>query len=244
MTGVKQTALLHARLPRYRRLVAQAQEIISDALERMAHPYVAFSGGKDSTVVLHLVRAIAPDTVAAWGDDEWNLPETMALIEQTPNLVRRASRIQHAEWFTSWDSDNPQLPDGTVWVEGHMAFERERGHDGVFMGLRADENSRRRHYLRRFGTLHYATSNEIWQCNPLAWWSAMDVWAYLYANQVPYNTAYDKLQAMGLPLDRQRIGPLANARVLGYGQISILKRGWPDLYNRFAAAYPEATAYV
>jgi hypothetical protein len=28
------------------------------------------------------------------------------------------------------------------------------------------------------------------------------------------------------------------------GQLAILKRGWPALYNRFAAAHPEAASYT
>lgn len=246
---MKQQALLHARTSSFRRKVEQAQEIIRDALERMASPYIAFSAGKDSTVVLHLVRSIAPDTVAVWSDDEWNLPETIALVEQTPNLHRIAARVQHAEWFTSWDTDEPDLPVGTIWVDapandGLQTFAKMQGYDGAFIGLRADENSRRRVHLRKFSTLYFAANHNVWQCNPIAWWSVQDVWAYIHSHQVPYNLAYDKLAKMGVPLERQRTGPLAQWRALGYGQIALLKRGWPDIYNRFVARYPEASTYV
>lgn len=241
--------LLHAKLSSFRRKIEAAQEIIADALERMASPYVAFSGGKDSAVVLHLVRALAPATDAVWSDDEWNLPETAQLVEATPNLHRIAARVQHAEWFRSWDAEQPDLPDGTIWVDapandGLQTFAANQGYDGAFIGLRADENSRRRHYLRTYGTLHYTAKYQVWQCNPIAWWSDMDVWAYIHANSVPYSAAYDKLAALGIPLERQRTGPLAQGRVLGYGQMAILKRGWPDLYNRFVERYPEASTYA
>lgn len=240
---------LHAKTASYRRKVEAAQEIIGEALARLESPYIAFSGGKDSVVVLHLVRTLAPDTVAVWSDDEWNLPETTALVEATPNCHRIAARVAHAEWFTSWDTPNPVLPTGTIWVDayandGLQTYAHQQGYDGVFIGLRADENSRRNVHLRTFGQLYFAAKHGVWQCNPVAWWTVNDVWAYIHANHVPYNAAYDKLAAMGIPLDRQRIGPLAQARVLGYGQIAILKRGWPDLYNRFVARYPEASAYV
>jgi len=247
--NVREMALMHARLPRFQRKVDEAKEVIAEALERMRSPYISFSGGKDSTVVLHLVRTLAPNCPAVWSDDEWNLPETVALVDATPNLHRIAARVQHAEWFTSWDTDQPDIPEGTVWVDapandGLQTYARQQSYDGAFIGLRADENSRRRVHLRKFGQLYFAAKHDAWQCNPIAWWSALDVWAYIHSHQVPYNRAYDKLAEMGLPLDRQRIGPLLQERVAGYGQMAILKRGWPDLYNRFVAAHPEASTYV
>ena len=249
MTSCLLDAELHARTAAFRRKVSQAQNIIQGALDSMVCPYVAFSGGKDSSVVLHLVRAQAPDTPAVWSDDEWNLPETIKLIDQTPHCIRIASQVHHADWFVSWPDGPVNLPSGTIWIEdahkgGLQTYARQRGYDGVFLGLRADENSRRRVHLRSLGTLYFAGNNQVWQCNPLAWWSVIDVWAYLRTYQAPYNAAYDKLSALGIPLERQRIGPLAVGRVLGYGQLALLKRGWPDLYNRFAARYPEARGDV
>ena len=84
----------------------------------------------------------------------------------------------------------------------------------------------------------------MWQCNPIAHWTVMDVWAYIHIHAIAYNKAYDILTALRVPLDEQRIGALAQRTVLGYGQLEILKRGWPDLFNRFAARFPEARAYV
>jgi len=78
----------------------------------------------------------------------------------------------------------------------------------------------------------------------VAWWSTLDIWAYIFSRNLPYNHAYNKMDEMGIDLERQRIGPFAVERVLGYGQLQILKRGWPDLYNQFVAQYPEMRAYV
>ena len=52
------------------------------------------------------------------------------------------------------------------------------------------------------------------------------------------------MSEIGVPLEQQRIGPLAVDSVLGYGQLAILKRGWPDVFNRYAARHPEARNYV
>ena len=210
----------------------------------MQSPGIAFSGGKDSSIVLHLVRQQVPDTLAFFGDEEWRLPETEALIAATPNVTRTALRDAHAEWFTAWENTRPD-PEQALWIEpgkyDEFNYERELLHlDGKFLGLRADESRARGLHLKRHGALHFCQAHELWECSPIASWTVEDVWGYLLARAVPYNRAYDKLCELGVPLEWQRIGPLAQARVLSFGQLAILKRGWPELFNRFAAKYPEA----
>ncbi|KAB7740955.1 phosphoadenosine phosphosulfate reductase family protein [Nostocoides sp. F2B08] len=48
--------------------------------------YVAFSGGKDSLVVLDLVRQVAPDAVVMFFDSGLEFPETYAYLEQLTAL--------------------------------------------------------------------------------------------------------------------------------------------------------------
>ena len=48
--------------------------------------YVAFSGGKDSSVLLHLVRRIYPDALAVYGNTGIDLPSIKRLINATPNI--------------------------------------------------------------------------------------------------------------------------------------------------------------
>ena len=48
--------------------------------------YVAFSGGKDSLVVLDLVRQVAPETPVAFFDSGLEFPETYAYLEQLTKM--------------------------------------------------------------------------------------------------------------------------------------------------------------
>lgn len=233
---------LHAQTAAYRLRVAQTERLVATALERGSHPYVACSGGKDSTVLLDIVRRIAPQVDAIYGDDEWRLPETDTFLASIPNLRRIAQpHIQHAPWFTAHTGGPPA---NAEWIETTEALAAHLGYDLVFLGLRMDENVRRRILIRTRGMLFAHTHAPFWTCCPLAAWSVRDVWAYLLSRDIPYNAAYDVLERIGVPLQQQRIGPFAVERVLGRGQLAILKRGWPDVFNRFAARHPEARAYV
>lgn len=49
------------------------------------------------------------------------------------------------------------------------------------------------------------------------------------------------------PVDESRVGRYIRRRrgmPVHYGQLAILKRCWPDLFNEYAARHPEARGYV
>lgn len=172
-----------------------------------------------------------------WSDDEWWLPETKEYIDRllatSGDVTQIRTNAWHADWFQIVGD-----------YDGIPHYAKQMGYDGVFLGLRRDESVERRLHLSTLGPLFLAKSDGFWHCNPIHDWEWQDVWAYILSRNLDYNRAYDKLEDMGIPPDKQRIGPLAVSRVLEYGQMAILKRGWPDLFNRFAAEHPEARQYV
>lgn len=48
--------------------------------------YVAFSGGKDSSVLLHLVRSLYPEVIAVYGNTGIDYPSIKAIVNQTDNV--------------------------------------------------------------------------------------------------------------------------------------------------------------
>ena len=239
-------ALLWARTLQHRAAVERSKHIISDALMAAPSWYVAFSGGKDSTCVLSLVRAIAPETPAVTSVRQWDLPETESILEATPNLRRVTYEgFNGQSWVARWDSweaARTRHPYITVLETHEQIMTRGASEAGVFLGLRAQEASYRTKHLASNGTLFNCKKSGKIQCNPIAWWGVLDVWGFILSNSVPYNAAYDVMERMRLPLDQQRVGPFDAA--LGKGALAILKRGWPEQWNRIAARHPEARQYA
>jgi phosphoadenosine phosphosulfate reductase len=242
--------LLHAKRSALDNAVERALSLIRVWLERAEKPYVAFSGGKDSSVLLHLVRQVDEDVPALFGDDEHLMPGTEVLLRNTHGLRRICGPTQHCEWYQSWAGGPDQtLPPSGIWVDSDpdegsvVAYARERGFDGAAVGLRTGESGRRTVHLRSRGRLFYAKGKEVWQCYPLAEWSTRDVWGYIASRGVPYNDAYDRMAEAGIPLDKRRVGPFAPATAL-IPVLTNLRRAFPSEYRAFAAEYPEASQYT
>lgn len=223
---------LYSKQPAFRQKLKFAQSMVGKFLSGNK-AYVAFSGGKDSTVVLDLARHKDKNILAVFGDDEWILPETARIIKKTSNVLKVKSSGKHTEWFESYkDSGVKDIP----------KYMKKLGYNACLLGLRADENAYRKKYLKLYG-LVYASKRQK-QCNPLAWWTVRDIWAYIFSKGIAYNNAYKILTQLNVEFHRQRIGPFANEKVLQYGQLSILRRGWPALFAKFADKYPEARNYI
>ena len=68
--------------------VAYTQELIQCWYEAWnGRVYVAFSGGWDSTVLLHLVRELYPHVIGMFMNTTIEFPEIVRLVKETPNVV-------------------------------------------------------------------------------------------------------------------------------------------------------------
>lgn len=238
--------LAHARSKLHARRVKAATERVSDWLSRVQNPYIAFSTGKDSTCVRHLVHAQAPDTPSVYFDADCAFPESKAMLEGAPNLIVYQTEepllvTLRKHGIDGWDSLDRATMQSTVWkpIERLIA---EYGFDGVALGLRADESRHRRVHAFTRGAVYQYKRDGLWGCQPIFDWSYDDVWAYIVTNKIPYCGVYDKQWEM--PEADQRISYWAGETNRQLGRYAWLRRNYPELYARLVEILPEAGRYT
>lgn len=81
--------------------IAYAREVIEHALDKSQKPCLAFSAGKDSTVLLHLLRQYVPDILTNYGNTTIEFPECV-----------KFARWLREEWTLNYHEARPEV---TFW---------------------------------------------------------------------------------------------------------------------------------
>ena len=74
-------------LPLERKILISQTRITEWYLRHEGQVYVSFSGGKDSTVLLHMVRTIFPDVPAVFVDTGLEYPEIKEFVKTFDNVT-------------------------------------------------------------------------------------------------------------------------------------------------------------
>ncbi len=192
-----------------------AKEVITTALSKHSAPIVSFSGGKDSLVVLDLVRSIRPDTVALFVDTGNEYPETVSFVNSIQNIV-----TVHPEMPYTDEQGNKQIVTGNKvfwkcvelyglpeskdkssrhgnsccdWLKERplRLWQKQNNIDLVFTGLTAAESRQRMMTLSRMGYYYFNKQDESFRCHPIHDWTVQEVWDYICLKQLKYNLIYD-----------------------------------------------------
>lgn len=198
----------HAQTDDFRRALLAAKEHVHEALQKCPpeHAYVSFSGGKDSTALLHLVLSIAPQVaIFHWDYGPYYMPRdlereivrNMYRIAQiagvpSPTVIVRSSQRYQKQKRSPANVFFPALF-GRVLPEL-----RRNGYRLAFIGLRAEEGVRRRQ-ITRSGR----APGGIQEVYPLKSWTWLDVWGYIVSRNLPYPSHYDRY-ALVIGWDRVR----------------------------------------
>jgi phosphoadenosine phosphosulfate reductase len=175
--------------------VKQAREIIRIANQIFREDVaVAFSGGKDSLVALHLALEANPDTLVIFNSTTVEFPETIAYVKKLAKewgfklliakprtsffveVKKRRWASNEYRWCCEVFKDRP-------------AFELLRRH-----GIQAEiTGTTRTESIYRRSLLPFKISNReppIIRVNPIYDWNQQEVWKYLRERGLPRNPLY------------------------------------------------------
>jgi phosphoadenosine phosphosulfate reductase len=147
--------------------------------------YVAFSGGKDSVVILDLVKRSGVKYDAHYNITGIDPPELYYFIrDQHPEVQR------HRPEMTMWALIVKKMMPPTRLVRYCCEYLKERGGKGrvVVTGIRWAESNRRSKRKMNEACFRDARTHYL---NPIIDWSDEDVWMYIRGNNVKYCSLYD-----------------------------------------------------
>lgn len=242
--AVRPEDFVWAKLDVHRRRVDAAREAVEKAAA-IGPVGVSFSGGKDSTVTLHLVRSIVPDAPAALFDSGDELPDTHEMARAVgaelvkPRLTMR-EMARYAGWWGYADPVDPGCPFDAKRIlvgEPSETFVVKHGLRVIAYGLRAEESGSRALHVRARGTL-FQGRDRTWYCMPLARWTLQDVWAYIATHDLRYHAAYDAMADAGIAREHQRVSGLLGERGSGHGRHALLRRYAPAQWEAISREFP------
>ena len=168
--------------------------------------HVAFSGGKDSVVLLELVKKALPHSkiMVLFGDTKMEFPDTYTLVNQVEvqckeegiEFYRASSHFEPEEswclfgppsralrWCCSVHKAAPQ----TLRIREILGKSNYTGMD--FVGVRAQESTARAGYgEENFGKKQKGQYSH----NSILDWTSAEIWMYIFTHKLPINETYKK----------------------------------------------------
>lgn len=168
--------------------------------------HVAFSGGKDSIVLLDLVKKALPkgEFVVVFGDTQMEFPDTYDVVDKVEAQckaegIRFYRAKSHMNVLESWREFGPpsrvlrwccSVHKSTPQVIKLREVLNKVDYRGLaFVGVRGAESIRRSEYDFESDGMKQIGQRSA---NPILDWISYEVWLYTYANKLVINSAYKK----------------------------------------------------
>lgn len=246
--------LLYSHLNKYVNKLMKTQEYLQSIIDKY-NSYVAFSGGKDSWVMLHMLLQYKPDIPVMFANSGNEYPDTIDFIDYIEKLYNlnlyeietsmsmteiyeKVGAYQFKESDVTWAAREPKR----ILIYEPANEMKKMGHNAVFMGLRAEESKGRKINYKKNGLEYLCQYDGITHINPLSNWTIDDIWAYIVQNDIPYNRIYDKPWKNG----RRdiRVATYSGRTSITEGRWLFIKMFYPELWNEFIKKFPMAKGYV
>jgi 3'-phosphoadenosine 5'-phosphosulfate sulfotransferase (PAPS reductase)/FAD synthetase len=111
--------------------------------------------------------------------------------------------------------------------------------NGTILGLRKEESKIRRINYYRKGIEYYNKRELSNILQPIVNWSTLDIFSYLYSENVPIHPVYFKAKQLKLDFKKIRVNTLSDINCYQYGRIQINKLLYPEEYDIILREFPE-----
>lgn len=167
--------LIHAEDDGYKNRISNARKITKSNSNKK--PYIAFSGGKDSVVMMHLVHTTLGNKIPVFHYDygELMLPKYFKEIQDI--MKSTGAEVIIGKRYKNWYKD----------FFGIHQITLKKRFDLAFVGIRKEESRSRSMRIKKGESL--GMIKESW---PVADLTTMDVWAYIVENDLQYLSFYDE----------------------------------------------------
>jgi len=185
--------------------LAESREIIAHHFEEFGDKVgVAFSGGKDSQVVLYLARQMKTDVPVIFNNTGVEYPETVRFIQEISALWQLNITITRPEkgfWQCVEEYGFPQQSKRRgnnnhccYWLKKKpmRIFLREKSWLGYMGGITAAESWGRMFNARDKGACFHDRKWGVCKTYPILWWTEAEVFAFIEQERLPLNPLYAK----------------------------------------------------
>jgi 3'-phosphoadenosine 5'-phosphosulfate sulfotransferase (PAPS reductase)/FAD synthetase len=243
---------IHARSRSYLRRVDTARLRVRETFLASKAPVVAFSGGKDSRVMLELIEqeasSMGVDYEIFSHKDDCDYPGEIDYVRrEASNYKRQFTVLAPPFSVAAWMHDNAKGGDLHSRASGLSkaafydvvdAFTSR--FDVSFLGLRQDE-SRARRMNRAVRGVFYTKKNGVAISTPIVDWSGNDVFAFALQNKLELLPIYKCLAFIhsAEPWRIREAWWLPQEDTARYGGVAWLRHYYPSLYRQLRDWMPQ-----
>jgi len=246
----------HAESASFKKKVRKTREVIDEFLSIKGNSkvYCAWSTGKDSTALLHLILQVNQHIRVMSQNDDIDTDEIRSyrdkIVDSFSIKVDEVStEYKILDFIKDYGIDITEdicshgtTMSDTLFYKPIENYRKENNFTGYFFGLRRHESkAREKNFLSR-GHI-YRKKNKAFVCQPLAEWTARDVFAYLVSNNIPINPIYFFTKFKKSP-EYIRSNYLLPGSFSNKGEAAWIKHYFPEIFNKLIEVCPKILAYV
>jgi 3'-phosphoadenosine 5'-phosphosulfate sulfotransferase (PAPS reductase)/FAD synthetase len=250
----KRVCSVHAKTPDHIYRVQQSKNIVHKMYVTNPSAYIAWSAGKDSTAMVHLIYVLcgidAP-TMSIKDDcdfpgekryiqklaDAWNVKLDILCPGMSLKKLVQEMSLRAGEDLHSRDTDFANI----AFYQCIERYRKKKKSPGVYLGMRSSESKARALNRLMRGLIYCKKSGEV-VCQPICDWSDIDVFAYLFSHNIELFDVYKCCRLHDPPSKIRKSWwlPGTSARK---GQMVWLRTYYPSIYRLAIGIMPDSRRY-